>query len=45
MTKAHSLAKGVFTLVPIPKIDVIYAQLAGSKNLMHTRLKEVVTTT
>ena len=29
--KAHSNAKGVLSLVPLPKIDKIYACLAGSK--------------
>ena len=28
--KAHLKAKGIFTLVPIPKIDLIYAKLEGS---------------
>ena len=28
--KAHSKAKGILTLVPIPKIDEIYAKLEGS---------------
>ena len=28
--KAHSKAKGLLTLVPIPKIDEIYAKLEGS---------------
>ena len=31
MKKAFSKAKGVFTLVPLPKMDEIYAQLKGSK--------------
>ena len=29
--KAHSNAKGVLSLVPLPKIDEIYACLKGSK--------------
>ena len=32
MQKAHSKAKGVLTLVPLPQIDHIYARLRGSKN-------------
>ena len=31
MKKAFSKAKGVLTLVPLPKINEIYAQLKGSK--------------
>ena len=31
MKKAFSKAKGVLTLVPLPKIDEIYVQLKGSK--------------
>ena len=29
VTKPHSKAKGVLTLVPLPKIDDIYAKWAG----------------
>ena len=31
VNKAHSKAKGIVTLVPLPKIDEIYAQLQGLK--------------
>ena len=31
VNKAHSKAKGILTLVPLPKIDEIYNQLKGSK--------------
>ena len=31
VNKAHSKAKGIVTLVPLPKTDEIYAQLQGSK--------------
>ena len=31
VNKAHSKAKGIVTLVTLPKIDEIYAQLQGSK--------------
>ena len=32
--KAFSKAKGVLTLVPLPKIDEIYSQLKGSKIIL-----------
>ena len=34
VNKAHSKAKGIVTLVPLPKIDEIYAQLQGIKNIL-----------
>ena len=34
VNKAHSKAKGIVSLVPLPKIDEIYAQLQGSKNIL-----------
>ena len=34
VNKAHSKAKGIVTLVPLPKIDEIYAQLQGLKNIL-----------
>ena len=30
VNKAHSKAKGILTLVPLPKIDEIYTKLEGS---------------
>ena len=33
--KVHTKAKGVLTLIPIPKIDKIYAKLEGSNGILH----------
>ena len=38
--KAHSKAKGVLTLVPLPKIDEIYARLQGSHSIFYIRYEK-----
>ena len=43
--KAHSKAKGILTLVPIPKIDKIYAKLEGSTIYSTFDMRNLATTT
>ena len=40
VNRAHSKAQGILTLVRLPKIDEIYAQLQGSKSLLCYRYEK-----